>query len=154
MKDEFPEDTPNAEHRLHCLVGTKSVRNQDVDLTGDDMTFDEVGAGLTPANFLRTQRERYEEARLKALLGVAKPETRPKGLLKKVRRQRIRMKLENKARRQAQKQFVEEVRARKTEGFSVSQLLRSHIPEIGNEVKVSEAVVSKALKNAQAIVLF
>ena len=94
MKDEFPEDTPNAEHRLHCLVGTKSVRNHDVGLTGDDVTFDEVGAGLTPANFLRTQRKRYEEAHLKALLGAQKVDKRrPKRLLRQLRRQRMRTKL-------------------------------------------------------------
>ena len=127
MKDEFPEDKPHAEYKLNCLIGKKVVRNQDVDLTGDDMTFGEVGSQLIPDTFLRTQRERYEEARLRALVKATKPkEMRSKKLLTKMRRHKMRVKLKNKARRAALNEFLKEVRARKAEGYSVEQLMKSH----------------------------
>ena len=67
MRDEFPEGKPNAETRLNCLIGKKVVRLHDVDLSEEAMTFDEVGANLVPDNFLRTQRDKYEAARLRAI---------------------------------------------------------------------------------------
>ena len=66
-RDEFPEGKPNAQTRLNCLTRTKVVRLHDVDLSEEAMTFDEVGANLVPDNFLRTQREKYEAARLRAI---------------------------------------------------------------------------------------
>ena len=43
IKDEFPEAGPNEETPPHCLIGTKVVRLPDVDLTEEDLVFDELG---------------------------------------------------------------------------------------------------------------
>ena len=46
-----------------------------------------------------------------------------------------------------------EVRHRDNEGYSVRQLLQSHIPEIGVEVKVKDSEVTAALAN-EALLVF
>ena len=66
MRDEIPEQQPNEQTRLHCLQGRKQVSLPCLDLTEADeeghMTFGEVAKNLTPAEFLKTQREKFEEA--------------------------------------------------------------------------------------------
>ena len=45
--------------------------------------------------------------------------------------------------------FLAEVRAREGQGYSVRQLVKSHIPDIGGEVKVSEAEVVSKVREAR-----
>ena len=47
-------------------------------------------------------------------------------------------------------QFVAELRARKDQGYSVRQLMRSHIPDIGTEIKILDGEVTAAVKKLQA----
>ena len=102
MRDEFPEGKPNAQTRLNCLIGTKVVRLHDVDLSEEGMTFDEVGANLVPDTFLRTQREKYEAARLRAICRTAKSKTLMGNKLSvKMRRKKMRVQLVNSARKKA-----------------------------------------------------
>ena len=68
----------------------------------------------------------------------------------KFKRDRMRKKLKRKARNVALRGFVKEVKARRTEGYSMRQLLDSHIPDIGVEVKVRESEVSHALRVKEA----
>ena len=46
--------------------------------------------------------------------------------------------------------FMSEIRDRADEGFSVRQLMQSHIPEVGAEVKISAAEVTAALQKREA----
>ena len=150
MRDEFPENEPHAEHKLKCMAQLKAVRNHDVDLIEGDLVFAEAGSELIPENFLKTQRERYEETKLRAILSQSKPEKKVRKVSNKMKRERMRKKLRRRAKKEALKSFLKEVTERKAEGYSVRQLLQSHIPEIGCEVKVSEADVSAALKDNEA----
>ena len=45
---------------------------------------------------------------------------------------------------------MSEIRDRADEGFSVRQLMQSHIPEVGAEVKISAAEVTAALQKREA----
>ena len=51
-------------------------------------------------------------------------------------------------------EFIAEIRARKGEGYSMRQLMLSHIPDIGSEVKISAAEVNAALKKDVAARFF
>ena len=44
------------------------------------------------------------------------------------------------------KEFTAEVRQRAGEGYSVRQLIKSHIPDIGTEVKVKDSEVTAAVQ--------
>ena len=126
------------------------MRNEDVDLTDEGLLFPEAESQLVPARFLRTQRQKYEEARLKAIVSNAPSEKKTRKVTKTMKRERMRKKLRRAARKTALKEFMREVKIRKGEGYSAAQLLASHIPDIGVEVRVSEAEVSAALKRAEA----
>ena len=86
MRDEFPEQAPNEATRLKCLLGRKQITLPCIDLTEDDETFEEVAKNLTPSEFLKTQRQKIEEARLrqltKATSSKSKKRSDRKGLLK------------------------------------------------------------------------
>ena len=69
MRDEFPEQAPHETTRLHCLQGMRRVTLACIDLSEEDMSFPEVAKNLAPAAFLRTQLEKFEEARLRSLVG-------------------------------------------------------------------------------------
>jgi hypothetical protein len=45
------------------------------------------------------------------------------------------------------REFLQELRARAAEGYSVRQLIKSHIPDVGGEIKVSAAEVTAALQS-------
>ena len=47
------------------------------------------------------------------------------------------------------REFLAEVRAREAQGYSVRQLMKSHIPDIGSEVKVAEAEVTAAMEDRE-----
>jgi hypothetical protein len=47
------------------------------------------------------------------------------------------------------REFAAEIRSRQDQGYSMRQLLLSHIPDIGAEDKVSAAEVTAALKRAE-----
>ena len=151
MRDEFPEGKPDEETTLHCLIGKQKVRLHCVDLSGEDeeMTFAEVGANVISDQLLRTQREKYEVARLKVVASEGKSLRRRGRRVQKVsaemRRRKVKRQLARKARRQQLRTFIDEVRVRDAEGYSSRQLMRSHIPDIGTEVKISRAEVSEAL---------
>ena len=42
------------------------------------------------------------------------------------------------------------MRSRGAEGYSMRQLIHSHIPDVGGETKVSAAEINEALKKQQA----
>ena len=67
MRDEFPEQQPDEKTRLHCLQGRHVVSLPSIDLTDEGLTFPEVAQNLVPEQFLKTQREKYEEARVRAM---------------------------------------------------------------------------------------
>ena len=70
MRDEFPEQKPDEMTRLHCLQGRKVVSLPSIDLTDEDISFPEVARNLVPQEFLKTQREKFEEARVRALTSI------------------------------------------------------------------------------------
>ena len=153
MRDEFPESVPHAEHRLRCFVGQKVVRNYDVDLTDEDLRFEEAGRELKPEAFLKSQRQKYEEARVRAAMSnrlAEQEKKRPKTLTQKMRRARMKKKLARRERKSQFKTFMKEVKSRAGEGYSMAQLMDSHIPDIGGEVKVSEAQITAALQQEEA----
>ncbi len=67
MRDEFPAQAPAETMRLNCMLGTKVVTLPDIDLSDEAMTFGEVAKNVVPQEFLRTQREKFEAARMRAL---------------------------------------------------------------------------------------
>ena len=149
--DEFPEQQPDEKTRLHCLQGTHVVSLPSIDLTGEDLTFPELAQNLVPEQFLKTQREKYEEARVRAMASLkgARQHKRvplgPKAKRAKVRRKLVKQKVKRQLR-----ELMQEIRARADEGYSMRQLMQSHIPDIGGEVKVSASEVTAALKSREA----
>jgi hypothetical protein len=125
-----------------------------IDLSGEDLTFPELAKNLKPEEFLRTQREKFEIARLRAFAdrsrGKRKPERELRSMPYKARRAKMRDKLRKLRLKQDMRQFAEEIRARVDQGYSMRQLMLSHIPEIGQEVKVSEAEITAALRRREA----
>ena len=77
-----------------------------------------------------------------------------KKALKATRRTKIKRGLVRKKKKAEVRVFLQELRSRADEGFSVGQLMRSHIPEIGHEVKVSGKEVTAALKFSEAVRAF
>ena len=61
MRDEFPEQGPNEMTRLHCLRGQKKVCLHCFEIDEEVFEFSEVAKGLKSAEFLKTQRERFED---------------------------------------------------------------------------------------------
>ena len=57
----------------------------------------------------------------------------------------MRRKLLRKKAKQSMKKFIAELRARSDEGYSMRQLIKSHIPAIGDEEKIGETEVTAAL---------
>ena len=137
-------------------MGPKKVTLACVDLTDEDITFPEVAKNLVPEAFLKTQREKFEAARLRALTAYDGRRGKKTALMKltkvsdKLLRAKTKRKLVNRKRRGQLNEFLAELRSREAEGYSARQLIKSHIPDIGGEVKVSDAEVTAALKRHQA----
>ena len=110
------------------------------------MTFDGMSCVLTAA-FLKTQRELKVAASMRAIVtGKEAKRPRMQKLSKKQERAQMRNKLRRNKKRAMMKAFVAEIRKRREEGYSVKQLVSSHIPDIGVEAKIDEKEVSAALK--------
>jgi len=154
MTDEFPAQAPEERTRLNCLLGTKNVTLPAIDLSGEDLTFPELAKNLKPEEFLRTQREKFDAARLRAVahrsVGKREPSRDLRSMRHKARRAKMRDKLRKLRRKQDMRNFAEEIRARVDQGYSMRQLMLSHIPEIGQEVKVSAAEITAALRRREA----
>ena len=86
---------------------------------------------------------------LKAVLSSAPSERTRRKVTSKMKRERMRKKLRRAARNAALKDFMREVKIRQGEGYSAAQLIASHIPDIGAEVRVSEGEVSGALRKVE-----
>ena len=67
MRDEFPEQGPNEMTRLHCLRGQKKVCLHCFEIDEEEFEFSEVAKNLKSAEFLKTQREKIEAARMRAI---------------------------------------------------------------------------------------
>ena len=166
MRDEFPEQEPDETTKLHCLTGKKLITLPCINLTEDDdeLTFPEVAANLRPAEFLKTQREKFEAARLRALTssqgrdgkqalkrGVVRLDRRGVVRLdRKTLRAKMRRKLSRRNTKQSMRAFLSELRARAGQGYSLRQLIKSHIPAIGAEDKVADTEVTAALAKREA----
>ena len=127
----------------------------EVDWSGknEDLTFGEVGKDVVTDAFVRTMRERHEEARMKAMVRPREvKKKRSKAVRSAMKRLKMRNKLSRGVRSKDMKDFVAEVRHRDNEGYSVRQLLQSHIPEIGVEAKVKDSDVTAALANEALLV--
>ena len=77
----------------------------------------------------------------KRIQGVRTPKISKQVLRAKSKKRLVRTK-----KKREMKAFIAEIRERSDEGFSARQLMRSHIPEIGAEVKVAAAEVTAALE--------
>ena len=62
----------------------------------------------------------------------------------------MKRKLLRKKRKSQLRDFLTELRSRAAEGYSTRQLIKSHIPDIGNEVKVADSEVTAALRSHEA----
>jgi hypothetical protein len=100
MRDEFPEQAPHETMRLNCLQGAKRVTLPCIDFTEEEFTFPEVAKNLRPAEFLKTQREKFEAAWVRALANCSGTRGKGKGrrgqkvrLNNKVVRAKMRLKL-------------------------------------------------------------
>ena len=101
MREEFPEQAPNEKLRLNCLQGRKNVEMPCLAIEDEDMTFGEVAKNLVPEEFLRTQREKFEEARMRAIRNWQSRTTRGHGskkqqLSKTVLRGKMKLRQKNK----------------------------------------------------------
>ena len=163
MKDEFPESAPGEEVTLHCLgvSGKKRVRLHDVDLSAADeeITFkqDDLGEALHPEIFLKTQRELIADLKRTAAAEARKPKPAWRQKVSTVvAKKKLRMKVKSKIRKHKRKaelrEFLGEARERAHEGYSVRQLMQSHIPEIGGEINVKESEITEAMSKEATIV--
>ena len=158
MRDEFPEQGPNEKVRLNCLLGTKQITLPCIDLTEDEVSFPEVAKNLRPSEFLRTQREKFEAACMRALTKKKqdsrgrKKQGGVRKVDKKVLRRMVSKRLMRQKRRSELKDFLSEMRARKNEGYSVRQLIKSHIPDIGTEMRIPASEVNEAMKQQQVLI--
>lgn len=62
----------------------------------------------------------------------------------------MKRKLVRQKRKNELREFLTEIRSRAAEGYSTRQLIKSHIPDIGNEVKVAASEVTAALRSKEA----
>ena len=156
MRDEFPAGAPHEDVTLHCMAvsGKKRVMLHEVDFSGpdEDMSFrpDDLGEALDSEIFVKTQREIND--RLTAQF-LAEAQQKPKGckrraakvssaILKKQLRAKVKKKLRKKQRKTELREFFAEARDRLHEGYSMRQLIQSHIPDIGREKKVADSEVT------------
>ena len=151
MRDEFPEQAPNETTRLNCLRGTKKVCLPCFEIDEEEFEFSEMAKHLKPAEFLKTQREKFEAARLRALTNAkgkkGKKHTRLQKVDLKSLRAKVRRKLVRKKKKDEIKEFLSEIRSRADEGYSTRQLMSSLIPDIGSELKIAASEVTAALKD-------
>ena len=113
------------------------------------MIFEALGAEVAPDDFLRTQRDLRQQAKLRAIVNnteMWKKKAKARKLCTKVLRQKTKLRLKNRRKRQRLKKFIVEVRARKGEGYSASQLLKSYIPDLGGEEKIPDTEVTAEMK--------
>ena len=61
----------------------------------------------------------------------------------------MKRKLRNKASKQSTYDFLGELRNRRDEGYSMRQLIKSHIPAIGDEAKISSAQITAAMRQRE-----
>ena len=109
------------------------------------MTFAALGAEVTPDEFLRTQRELREQAKLRAIVNsveMMRKARRDQKLSTKASRKKTKLWLKRKRTRERLRRFIAEVRARMGQACSASQLLKSYIPDLGGEEKIPEAEVT------------
>ena len=78
----------------------------------------------------------------------------PVRLSQKAKRAKVKRALVKKKKKAEMKLFMAEVKARQNEGYSVRQLMRSVVPEIGCEVKVTDAEITKAMRGKAEVVSF
>ena len=139
--------------RLNCLQGKKRVSLPCVEIDDEGFNFSEVAKNLKPDGFLKTQREKFEAARMRALTSMSgnkgNKNIRILRLDPKTLRAKVRMKLVRRKRKEEMKEFMAELRSRADEGYSTRQLMDSLIPDIGREIKVSASEVTAALKNIE-----
>ena len=131
---------------LHC-----------VELDYEDFTFPAVAENLKSDVFYKTQYEKFAEAKLRVMMRRSSEGSKPKVWTKTVntmRRTKMQRKMVKKKKKAEVRVFLQELRSRADEGFSVGRLMRSHIPEIGHEVKVSGKEVTAALKVSEALRAF
>ena len=132
------------------MQGTRVVSLLAIDLTGEDLTFPESAQNLVPEQFLKTQREKYEEARVRAMTNVNGTKQHKRVPLgKKAKRAKMNRKLMRQKVKGQLRELISEIRARADEGYSMRQLMQSHIPDIGGEVKVAASEVTSALKQCE-----
>ena len=158
MRDEFPEQKPNGTTRRFCLQGQRQVTLACIDLSEEDMSFPEFAEHLSPLAFLKTQREKFEEARLRSLVGSCgsigkQGQTELRNIDKQLVRAKTKRRLLRKKRASQIQSCLAELRSREAEGYSARQLIRSHIPEVGGEMKVSEKEVTAAIEAQQVAIL-
>ena len=151
MRDEFPEQAPNETTRLNCLRGTKKVCLPCFEIADEGFEFSDVAKNLRPAEFLKTQREKFEAARMRAMTNKeGKASKKRRGLLRldaKTLRAKVRRKLVKQRKKAEIKEFLSEIRSRADEGYSTRQLMSSLIPDIGSELKIAASEVTAALKD-------
>ena len=146
--DEFPEQSPNEKTRLNCLQGAKQVILPCFEIDEPDWDFGELESQVTPAEFLRTQRELLAAAHLRAMTAARLKERR--GQVRKLSRAALRAQVRRKVTRSRNKasmqEFAAEVRRRKAEGYSDRQILHSLTPKVGRDRPVPASEVTIALK--------
>ena len=131
MRDEFPELEPKEQVSLQCMVEAGLCKPKEkIDLhyadfsegdkQGDEvLTFAPIGAELLPENFLRTQRELRQDAKMRAMVKNTSGEGNRRGvrgLSKKVLRARVRRRLRNRREKEMMGEFRSEVATREAHG--------------------------------------
>ena len=158
MVDEFPEQQPDEHVNLKCMRKEVALHCIDLSTPEAGVTFTEIWDPLLPQCFEAMCAERREAAKAGALLKNKQlvDETKKKvwALRHTMRRNKMRTHLRNKKRRAEFKTFQEQVQSRLNEGYSLRQLMESHIPEIGKNVEVTEAEVSRALQAKDHTIVF
>ena len=157
MVDEFPEGTPGEQVKLKCTQGEvplPAVGEVDLSTAEEELTFGTVAEDWICDAVLKSVRKKYEDAKLALLAKTKERLTREKSFTVKaqLRKAKVKHKLRHKAGTKAMKEFIGEARHRAGEGYSVQQLIKSHIPEFGREVQVTEHEIRQEL--AIRVILF
>ena len=162
MVDEFPEQEPGETAQLECMPGKPAVLESQIDMSGahEELVWGDVRSNMEnehgvlslPSAWVKTQQELRREYKRKVSTqdvdGSAEQriEKKPSRIRRQMSDKKIKKRLVRK-KKEALREFRREAQVRQDEGHTAQELLRSHMPDIGRKVTVSQAEVNQYKQN-------
>ena len=163
MVDEFPEQEPGETVQLECMPGKPAVLESQIDMSGahEELVWGDVrsnmenehGVLFLPGAWVKTQQELRREYKRKMSTqdvdGSAEQriEKKPSRIRRQMSEKKIKKRLMRRKKKEALREFRREAQVRQDEGHTAQELLRSHMPDIGRKVTVSQAEVKQYIQN-------